>query len=92
MSAPHHRNRRRPKPSATKTALPSPGITKNYVFDPDRPLPPDRELVQDLLSEGELVLWIGREKHRKSSLLLQFAVCLALGRPFLNFKVVSPCK
>jgi hypothetical protein len=33
-----------------------------------------------------LAVYLGREKHRKSSVLLQFAICAALGRPFLHFK------
>jgi hypothetical protein len=36
-------------------------------------------------SKGDLCLWVGREKHRKTNLVLQFAICAALGKNFLWF-------
>jgi hypothetical protein len=31
-------------------------------------------------------LWLGREKHRKTNVLLQLAICAAVGRDFLTFR------
>jgi RecA-family ATPase len=73
-----------PKPTAH--------ITQQYVFDPASNPPTERALLEGVLSEGELALWVGREKHRKSSMILLFAVCLALGRAFLSFKIPAPAR
>lgn len=56
-----------------------------FVFNPAELIPPDQPIYDGLLAKGDLAVWLGREKHRKSSVLLQFAVCAALGRPFLHF-------
>jgi hypothetical protein len=62
-------------------------VGQQYVFDPEATLTTERTLLEGVLAEGELALWIGREKHRKSSTVLLFAVCMATGRPFLAFTV-----
>jgi hypothetical protein len=59
-----------------------------YIFDPRREFSPDRTFYEGLLSEGDLVIWLGREKHRKTTLILQFGICAATARPFLNFPFV----
>src|SRR6202012_1319651 len=54
-------------------------------FNSADPIPPDQPIYEGLLSKGDLAVWLGREKHRKSSVLLQFAICAGLGRKFLHF-------
>jgi hypothetical protein len=56
-----------------------------FVFNPAAHIPPEQPIYEGLLAKGDLAIWLGREKHRKSSVLLQFAICAALGRPFLHF-------
>jgi hypothetical protein len=56
------------------------------VFDPNSVPEPEQPILEGLLYRGDLVVWIGREKHRKSNLTLQTAICAALGRPFLHFR------
>ena len=63
-----------------------------YVFDPDAIPPMQTRFLKGVLSEGELALWIGREKHRKSSMVLLFSVSLALGKPFLGFATPAPLR
>src|SRR5258708_7269927 len=59
-----------------------------YIFKTDAELPKERVFYEGLLTEGDFAIWLGREKHRKTNLLLQFAICAALGRSFLNFEFV----
>jgi hypothetical protein len=63
-------------------------------FKPDEDLPMETVFYDGLLTHGDLVVWIGREKHRKSTLLLQLAICAATGRAFLRFpfKPSSPIR
>src|SRR6266849_5107631 len=61
------------------------GQWEPFVFNPTAPIPPEQPIYEGLLAKGDLAIWLGREKHRKSSVLLQFAICAALGRPFLHF-------
>ena len=56
-----------------------------FVFNPAAPIPPEQPIYEGLLAKGDLAIWLGREKHRKSCVLLQFAICTALGRAFLHF-------
>ena len=56
-----------------------------FVFDPAAVIAPEQPIYDALLAKGDLAIWLGREKHRKSSVLMQFAICAALGRPFLHF-------
>lgn len=58
---------------------------QRFVFNVAAFIPPERPIYKGLLAIGDLAIWLGREKHRKSSVLLQFAICAALGRPFLHF-------
>jgi hypothetical protein len=57
-----------------------------YIFRSDAELPEERLFFEGLLSEGDFAIWLGREKHRKTNVLLQFAICAALGRSFLHFE------
>jgi AAA domain len=61
------------------------GLWEPFVFDPSALIPPEQPIYEGLLAKGDLAIWLGREKHRKSCVLLQFAICAALGRPFLHF-------
>ena len=56
------------------------------LFDPTSAPEPEQPIFEGLLYRGDLAVHIGREKHRKSNLTLQKAICAALGRPFLHFK------
>jgi RecA-family ATPase len=62
------------------------GIWSPFIFDTTARIPPEQPIYDGLLAKGDLAIWLGREKHRKSNVLLQFAICAALGRPFLHFK------
>jgi hypothetical protein len=55
-------------------------------FDPSSVPEPEQPIFDGLLCRGDLAVWIGREKHRKSNLILQMAICTALGHPFLHFR------
>jgi AAA domain len=61
------------------------GPWRQFVFNPAEYIAPEDPIYRGLLAKGDLAIWLGREKHRKSSVLLQFAVCVATGRPFLHF-------
>lgn len=61
------------------------GFLEKYIFDSEAEPPADEPIFVGLLSLGDLVVWVGKEKHRKSNLLLQCAICAALGRDFLSF-------
>lgn len=60
-----------------------------FIFDPEVEPPADQPIFSGFLSLGDLVVWIGREKHRKSNVILQCAICAALGRDFLNFRFAA---
>ena len=47
-------------------------------------------IYEGFLSQSDLVTWIGREKHRKTNLVLQLAICAAVGRDFLHFRFRAP--
>ena len=60
------------------------------VFDPQLDTPKEIAVFEGLLAASDLVAWIGREKHRKTTLLLGLAICAAVGRAFLNFRFTAP--
>ena len=64
----------------------SSGVWAPFVFDATARIPPEQPIYDGLLAKGDLAIWLGREKHRKSNVLLQFAICAALGRAFLHFR------
>jgi hypothetical protein len=66
------------------------GRWEPFLFNPKAPIPPEEPIYEGLLAKGDLAIWLGREKHRKSSVLLQFAICGALGRHFLHFPFRPP--
>lgn len=57
----------------------------SFVFNPAAQIPPEQPIYEGLIARGDLAIWLGREKHRKTNVLLQFAIGAALGRPFLHF-------
>jgi AAA domain-containing protein len=61
------------------------GPWRQFVFHPAECIAPEEPIYQGLLAKGDLAIWLGREKHRKSNVVLQFAICGALGRDFLHF-------
>jgi RecA-family ATPase len=65
----------------------------SFIFDPEAVPPPSQPIFRRFLSKGDLVVWIGREKHRKSNVLLQFAIAAAIARNFLHFRFAAsqPC-
>jgi hypothetical protein len=72
-------------PESDEQRSSKPGSWEPFVFNPTAPIPPEQPIYEGLLATGDLAIWLGREKHRKSCVLLQFAICAALGRPFLHF-------
>jgi hypothetical protein len=73
------------------SASPSLTITEldKYTFDPEAAVDPVEMIFEGLLSRGDLVPWIGREKHRKLNLILQFAISAAVGRDFVGFRFAA---
>lgn len=66
------------------------GFLSKGLFDPTAEPPDERPIFEGFLSQDNVVVWVGREKHRKSNLTLQCAICAALGRNFLNFPFRAP--
>jgi hypothetical protein len=66
----------------------------SFIFNPTQEPTIETTFFDGFLSEGDLVLWIGREKHRKSNIILQFAIAAAAGRDFLfmPFRAPRPLK
>jgi hypothetical protein len=60
------------------------------VFDPEVRPYEEPQFFDSFISESDLIVWIGREKHRKSNLLLQLAICAARGHAFLTLGFVAP--
>jgi len=60
-----------------------------YFFEPTAEPEPDQQIYAGLLARSDLAVWLGREKHRKSNVILQLAICAALGRDFLGFRFVA---
>ena len=46
-------------------------------FDPSADVPEEQMLFDGLLESSDLVVWIGREKHRKTNVMLQLSICAA---------------
>lgn len=69
--------------------LSDPG-SQPVFFDVTRPPVPAQAIYRHLIYNGDLVLYLGREKHRKSNLLLQMGISMALGQEFLTFEFGSP--
>jgi hypothetical protein len=61
----------------------------SYRFDTDAVIEDDQVIYDGLLSLGDIAVWIGREKARKSNFLLVLAICAAVGRDFLSFKFMA---
>lgn len=86
------------KPNAPPVRGPALQAARNSldlrIFDPDSPVPAERLIYEGFLSEGDLGIWIGTEKHRKTTLVLQLAMSAALGRDFLGlrFAVKGPLR
>src|SRR5580700_2641081 len=64
-------------------------IENVFVFNPDAEPPAESPIFEGFLSMGDLGVWVGREKHRKTNLVLQCAICAALGRDFLWFRFAA---
>ncbi len=60
-----------------------------YFFDSTAEPVPDQQFYAGLLGRSDLAVWLGREKHRKSNVILQAAITAALGRDFLGFKFMA---
>jgi hypothetical protein len=69
---------------------PPSAIPAKYLFDPTAKPSPDEQIFQGLLAKDELAVWIGHEKHRKTTLVLDFAISAALGQDFLGFRFAAP--
>ena len=77
-------------PTQEQTPTESEAFLEPFVFDPDAEPPPEEPIFEGFLSKGDLTVWIGREKHRKTNILLQLAICAAVGRNFLHFRFSAP--
>lgn len=55
----------------------------------DEPDPPDAPVIKNLLEEGEMCAVVGQAKSCKSFFVLQMAICIATGRPFLGYDTVK---
>jgi hypothetical protein len=75
---------------ATATNNPPRTIDNKYVFDATAKPSQVEQLFQGFLAKDELAIWIGHEKHRKTTLVLDFAIAAALGRDFLGFQFAAP--
>jgi len=64
-------------------------VRPEYIFDPEAEHTAPIRIFDGFLSQGDLVVWIGREKHRKTNFILQCAICVALGKDFLNFRFAA---
>ena len=74
----------------TPNANPTPpSVFAWYVFDTHAPMPPDPAIFEGFMAASDLCIWMGREKHRKSNLLLQMAICAATRRDFLHFRFAA---
>jgi hypothetical protein len=72
-----------------KPKLPSDRYVKSlkpFIFDPTAPRLPSDFIYEYFLKPSATIVWLGREKHRKTNLVLQLAMCVALGRDFLWMK------
>ncbi len=64
-------------------------VRPDYIFDPEAEHTAPIRIFEGFLAQGDLVVWIGREKHRKTNFILQCAICVALGSDFLNFRFAA---
>src|SRR5271167_5202166 len=71
-----------------------PVIPASYIFDPKAKHSHTEPIFAGLLARNELAVWIGHEKHRKTTLVLNLAVCASLGRDFLGsrFAAAAPLR
>lgn len=65
-------------------------VLDTHIFNPDQEPPADQAYFEGLVSAEDLVVWLGREKHRKTNVILQFSMCAATGRDFLGFRFAAP--
>lgn len=63
-------------------STPSGVFTLQQIMETDYPRPP--AIIKNLLSPGEIALFIARQKEGKSTLALQLAIDVACGNPFLD--------
>ncbi len=70
-------------------AVLSPPMLQDYSFDYLSPVAPEIPIYEGFIAAADLGIWFGREKHRKSDVLLQFSISAALGRDFLHFKFLG---
>jgi len=71
------------------TGAAPPTIPASYIFDPKAKHSHTEPIFAGLLARNELAVWIGHEKHRKTTLVLNLAVCASLGRDFLGFRFAA---
>jgi len=65
-------------------------IPAKYLFDPTAKPSPDEQIFAGFIAKDELAVWIGHEKHRKTTLVLDFAIAAAVGQDFLGFRFAAP--
>ena len=70
--------------TSTATSIPA-----SCIFDPTAEPLRRPVFFSGLLAKDELVVWIGREKDRKTTVVLNLAICAAIGRDFLGCRFVA---
>lgn len=58
----------------------------HHAFEAYRPLPPTRWLVEGVVSQGSLNLLVGEGGSKKTYAMMDLAICVALGKPWLGFQ------
>ena len=76
--------------TGTKSPETPPEHLGKYIFDPDHVPPQEPVFYEGLLAAEDLMVWLGREKHRKTNVILQFSMAAAVGRDFLVFPFSAP--
>lgn len=69
---------------------PPTAVPNSYLFDPGAVHSRTEHIFHGFLAKNELAVWIAHEKHRKTTLVLDLAICAALGLDFLGFQFAAP--
>ena len=68
----------------TESGLLSPSRLSEFFFDSEKVREPeqDRQIYAGLIGRGDLVVWGGEKKHRKSNVILEFGISIGLATTF----------
>lgn len=75
----------------TDTGLLAASELAKFKFDPEAEQEPESNthIYAGFVSRGDLTVWGGEKKHRKSTVMLQLAISMATGRDFLKLRFVA---